>query len=166
MPSIVQQEARHDAVDISQKWDGYISDRHGHQRLKPLVMVDNNVRMKGMDMRDQLAQSYSSFWKSKWTTKVFYKLIVMAVVNSFSVHKALGRIWLNGPSERGSFMSSSTEHIIREPNLGEGCLQEGNNVHTQAKKRNEPFVATAKWHFANTVVLRPIITLKIMNIHK
>lgn len=44
------------------------------------MVIDYNVGMKGVDMSDQLAQSYPTTCKSsKWTaTKVLYKLMVTA----------------------------------------------------------------------------------------
>lgn len=52
-----------------------ILDQHSQQKVKPRLVVDYNVGMKGVDLSDQLAQSYLTTRKSiKWTTKILYKL--------------------------------------------------------------------------------------------
>ncbi|XP_042864745.1 piggyBac transposable element-derived protein 4-like [Penaeus japonicus] len=68
-------------IDTSQRWV---------VRTKPKVVVDYNVGMKGVDLSDQLAQSYPTVRKSIRWYKVLFYLFDMAVVNAFIVHKALG----------------------------------------------------------------------------
>ena len=66
-------------------------NRRGEERVKPLVVADYNRGMKGVDLSDQLATSYSSPRKCrKWYHNLFFHLIDTAVVNAYSVHKVLG----------------------------------------------------------------------------
>lgn len=104
------------------------------------MVIDFNVGMKGVDMTDQLVQSYLTSCKSiKWTTKVLYELIEMTVINSFLVHKALGGNLTQWAFTKGPVcellqefhQSSRVESIIHWSNLGEGHLQGRYLVHVQ-----------------------------------
>ncbi|XP_069982319.1 piggyBac transposable element-derived protein 4-like [Penaeus vannamei] len=56
-------------------------NRRGIVRTKPQVVVDYNVGMKGVDLADQLAASYSTTRRTnKWYQNVFYHLLDMAVL--------------------------------------------------------------------------------------
>ena len=67
-----------------------IVDRSGTEgsREKPSVIVDYNNGMKGVDVSDQLAQSYATPRKTvKWYHKLWYNFVDMTVVNGHAVHK-------------------------------------------------------------------------------
>ncbi|XP_042859461.1 uncharacterized protein LOC122245600 [Penaeus japonicus] len=58
---------------------------------KPKEVTDYNIGMKGLDLSDQLVQSYLTVQKSiRWYKKVLFYLLDMAVINAFCVHKAHG----------------------------------------------------------------------------
>ena len=60
-------------------------------RRKPGCVVDYNVGMKGVDLSDQVAQSYPAARKTnKWYINLFYNLLDMAIVNAHAVYKFLG----------------------------------------------------------------------------
>ena len=57
-------------------------------REKPSVIVAYNNGMKGVDLSDQLAQSYPTPRKTvKWYQKLFFNFLDMTVVNAYAVHK-------------------------------------------------------------------------------
>lgn len=50
--------------------------------------MDYNNGMKGVDIREQLAQSYPAARKTnKWYIKLFYNLLDMTIINAHAVHK-------------------------------------------------------------------------------
>ncbi|XP_047487916.1 piggyBac transposable element-derived protein 4-like isoform X1 [Penaeus chinensis] len=66
-------------------------NRRGVERSKPEVVVSYNNGMKGVDLSDQLAQSYPATKKTvKWYKKVFFYLLDMTTINALAVHRALG----------------------------------------------------------------------------
>ena len=66
-------------------------NRQGVVRIKPACVQQYNTYMGGVDTSDHLAQSYPTPRKTlKWYIKVFYNLLDLSVVNSFSVYKELG----------------------------------------------------------------------------
>jgi len=66
-------------------------NRRGVERSKPEVVVDYNNGMKGVDLSDQLAQSYPSTKKTvKWYKKIFFYLLDMTTTNALAIHRALG----------------------------------------------------------------------------
>lgn len=76
-------------------WNTRETNRYVEQRLVPpslhMKTWENTVGMKGVNLSDQLALSYSTARKSnKWYQNVFYRLIDMAVVNAFVVQRVLG----------------------------------------------------------------------------
>jgi len=65
--------------------------RGGSMVSKPECVVAYNDGMKGVDLGDQLAQSYPSVRRSlKWYKKIFFYIYDLATVNSHSVYKYLG----------------------------------------------------------------------------
>ena len=65
-----------------------IVSRRGTEVRKPAVIVDYNNGMKGVDVSDQLAQSYATPRKTvKWYQKLWYNFVDMTVVNAHAVHK-------------------------------------------------------------------------------
>lgn len=66
--------------------------RQGGLRVKkPLCIIAYNDGMKGVDLGDQLANSYPSVRRSlKWYRKIFFYLYDLATVNSHAVYKYLG----------------------------------------------------------------------------
>ena len=66
-------------------------NRRGEVRRKPGCVVDYNQGMKGVDLSDQVAQSYPCARKTnKWYIKLWYNLLDMAIVNAHAIHKFLG----------------------------------------------------------------------------
>ena len=66
-------------------------NHRGEVRQKPLVVVDYNKGMKGVDLSDQMATSYASRRKCrKWYHNLFFRLVDTAVVNACLVHRVLG----------------------------------------------------------------------------
>ena len=66
-------------------------NRRGEVRRKPGCVVDYNVVMKGVDLSDQVAQSYPAARKTnKWYVKLWYNLLDMAIINAHAIHKFLG----------------------------------------------------------------------------
>ena len=66
-------------------------NRHGEVRRKPGCVVDYNNGMKGVDLSDQVAQSYPCARKTnKWYIKIWYNLLDMAIVNAHAIYKYLG----------------------------------------------------------------------------
>ncbi|XP_063603058.1 piggyBac transposable element-derived protein 4-like [Penaeus indicus] len=66
-------------------------NRRGVERSKPEVVACYNNGMKGVDLSDQLAQSYPATKKTiKWYKKVFFYMLDMTTVNALAVHRALG----------------------------------------------------------------------------
>lgn len=58
----------------------------------PLVVKDYNVDMKGVDIGDQMASYYPTpHWSKVWYRKIFFNLFEMAIVNAWTLHRALGR---------------------------------------------------------------------------
>lgn len=65
--------------------------RRGEIRRKPLCFVDYNGGMKGVNISDQLEQSYSAARKTnKWYVKLLYGILDMAIINAHNVLKWLG----------------------------------------------------------------------------
>ena len=59
-------------------------------KLKPLMIVDYNKHMLGVDKLDQLMSYYSFLHKSvKWWRKVFFWILEVAVVNAYIIYKEL-----------------------------------------------------------------------------
>ena len=66
-------------------------NHRGERRVKPLVVVEYNGGMKGVDLSDQMATSYATPRKArKWYHNLFFHLVDTAVVNAYLVHRALG----------------------------------------------------------------------------
>ncbi|XP_037774741.1 uncharacterized protein LOC119571566 [Penaeus monodon] len=66
-------------------------NRRGVERSKPEVVVAYNNGMKGVDLSDQLAQSYPTTRKTvKWYKKIFFYLLDMTTTNALAIHRALG----------------------------------------------------------------------------
>ena len=58
-------------------------------RLKPLMIVDYNKHMLGVDKLDQFMSYYCFLHKSvKWWRKVFW-ILEVAVVNAYIIYKEL-----------------------------------------------------------------------------
>ena len=63
--------------------------RRGTVKLKPLMIVDYNKHMLGVDKLDQLMSYYSFLHKSvKWWRKVFW-ILEVAVINAYIIYKEL-----------------------------------------------------------------------------
>ena len=59
-------------------------------KLKPLMIVDYNKHMLGVDKLDQLMSYYCFLHKSvKWWRKVFFWILEVAVVNAYIIYKEL-----------------------------------------------------------------------------
>lgn len=91
------------------------------KQIKPKVVGDYNFGMKGVDLSDQIAQSYPVTRKTlKWFKKIFFYLLDMTVINSLSVHKVLG----------GKMLQAEFKfELVR------GLLQQGEQT---GRKRNPP----------------------------
>ncbi|XP_047479081.1 uncharacterized protein LOC125032114 isoform X4 [Penaeus chinensis] len=86
-------------------------NRRGEVRRKPLSVVDYNKGMKGVDISDQLAQSYPAARKTnKWYVKLFYNLLDMAIINAHAVHK-----WLGGKLTQLEFRLQLTAELLQRP---------------------------------------------------
>ncbi|XP_047488747.1 piggyBac transposable element-derived protein 4-like [Penaeus chinensis] len=74
------------------KVDTLPPNRRGVERSEPEVVVSYNNVMKGVDLSDQLAQSYPATKKTiiKWYKKVIFYLLDMSTINALAVHRALG----------------------------------------------------------------------------
>ena len=68
----------------------HTTNRRGKEVFKPEAVIDYNKGMKGVDLSDQLAQSYPLSRRSpRWYKKLFFYLVDMAVVNAFAIYKVL-----------------------------------------------------------------------------
>ena len=96
-------------VHRGDEWVQLPPNRRGEVRTKPGCIVDYNNGMKGVDLSDQVAQSYPVARKSnKWYIKLFYNLLDMAVVNTHAVHK-----WLGGRMTQLDFRLELISQLLR-----------------------------------------------------
>ena len=59
-------------------------------KLKPIMIVDYNKHMLGVDKIDQMMSYYSFLHKSvKWWRKVFFWILEVATVNAYIIYKEL-----------------------------------------------------------------------------
>ena len=73
------------------QWVSLPPNHRGEVRQKPLVVVEYNKGMKGVDLSDQMAASYATPRKGrKWYHSLFFRLVDTTVVNAFLVHRYLG----------------------------------------------------------------------------
>jgi len=77
---------------------------------KPLVVNDYNVGMKGVNIGDQMASYYPTPRRSKvWYRKIFFNLFDMAIVNAWTLHRALG-----GRGSLKTFKSVLSRELVGE----------------------------------------------------
>ena len=70
--------------------EGSFRDEHGNA-MKPAVVVDYNHHMDDIDKADQMASSYSVSHRTwKWTKKLFFHLLDLAILNSYILLTSCG----------------------------------------------------------------------------
>ncbi|XP_069979515.1 piggyBac transposable element-derived protein 4 [Penaeus vannamei] len=83
---------------------------------KPMVVNDYNDGMKGVDIGDQMASYYPTTRRSKvWYRKIFFNLFDMAIVNAWTLHRALG-----GRGSLKTFKSVLSKELVGEFRRGAG----------------------------------------------
>ena len=83
----------------------------GERRVKPLVVVDYNGGMKGVDLSDQMATYYATPRRArKWYHNLFFHLVDTAVVNALLVHRVLG-----GRKGQKEFRLDLIEDLLQRP---------------------------------------------------
>jgi len=64
----------------------------GGKVIKPQIVMDYNHHMGYVDKGDRMANSYSISWCTfKWTKKLFFHLLDLAILNSYILHSSRGR---------------------------------------------------------------------------
>ena len=97
-------------VHRGDEWVQLPPNRRGEVRTKPGCVVDYNNGMKGVDLSDQVAQSYPAARKSnKWYLKLFFNLLDMAIINAHAVHK-----WLGGRMTQLDFRLALVSQLLRQ----------------------------------------------------
>ena len=70
--------------------EGNYHDEHG-SAIKPAIMTDYNRHMQHVDNADRVANSYTaSHWTWKWTKKLFFHLLDLAILNSYILLSSCG----------------------------------------------------------------------------
>jgi hypothetical protein len=89
----------------------------------PIAIADYNKIMGGVDLADQKAAVYDINRKStKWWKKVFFKLLMLSVVNSWIIHQAMHRqkttliVFLTTLAEK--MIEEGTKNSKRKPKSG------------------------------------------------
>ncbi|MEL7520969.1 MAG: hypothetical protein AAGJ80_04955, partial [Cyanobacteria bacterium J06553_1] len=86
-------------------------NHRGERRLKPLVVVEYNDGMKGVDLSDQRATSYATPRKArKWYHNLFFHLVDTVVVNAYLVHRVSG-----GKKTSKDFRLDLAEDLLQQP---------------------------------------------------
>jgi len=66
--------------------EGNYRDEHGNA-IKPAIVADYNCHMGHVDNLDRLANSYTASRRTwKWTKKLFFHLLDLAIVNSYILY--------------------------------------------------------------------------------
>ena len=69
--------------------DNFCSE--GGKAIKQQILMDCNHRMGFVDKSDRMANSYSISWRTfKWTKKLFFHLLDLAILNSYILHSSCG----------------------------------------------------------------------------
>lgn len=89
-------------------------NRFGHQKNKPLEIVEYNNYMSGVDRSDQMVSYYSSpRITCKWYKKVVFHLLDITVWNSFYIYKK----HFNAPNMKfKQFRDLIIKNLIKLPN--------------------------------------------------
>jgi len=70
--------------------EGNYRDEHGNA-IKPTIVADYNRHMGHVDNSDRLANSYTASRRTwKWTKKLFFHLLDLAIVNSYILLSSCG----------------------------------------------------------------------------
>ena len=70
--------------------EGNYCDEHGNA-IKPAIVADYNRHMGHVDNSDRLANSYMASRRTwKWTKKLFFHLLDLAIVNSYILLSSCG----------------------------------------------------------------------------
>jgi len=70
--------------------EGNYHNEHGNA-IKPAIVADYNCHMGHVDNADRMANSYTASPRTwKWTKKLFYHLLDMAIVNSYILLSSCG----------------------------------------------------------------------------
>ena len=122
---------------------------------KPVVVVDYNKYMLGVDKLDQLCSYYSFLHKSvKWWRKVFFWLLEVGVVNSYVIHKEQcakqGKQQITHLGYRRALIDSLTEPLRRVSSVNSGMrappsierLQLGQHFLRKDEKRTDCVVCS------------------------
>jgi len=65
--------------------------KKGEKAIKPQIVMDYNHHMGYVDKGDRMANSYSiSRHTFKWTKKMFFYLLDLAILNSYILHSSCG----------------------------------------------------------------------------
>ena len=70
--------------------EGNYRDEHGNA-IKPAIVVDYNHHMGHVDNANRMASSYTASRQTcKWTKKLFFHLLDLAIVNSYMLLSSCG----------------------------------------------------------------------------
>ena len=70
--------------------EGNYRDEHGNV-IKPALVADYNHHMGHVDSADRMANSYTASRRTwKWTKKLFFHLLDLAIVNSYILLSSCG----------------------------------------------------------------------------
>jgi len=68
-----------------------ISAMEEEKAIKPQIMLHYNRHMGYVDKGDRMANSYSIVCRTlQWMKKLFFHLLVLAVLNSYILHSSCG----------------------------------------------------------------------------
>ena len=131
-----------------QKCSTYSDRRNSQIQEKPVVIVDYNQYMLGVDKLDQLTSYYSFLHKTvKWWRKVFFWLLEVAVVNSHIIYKEncilKGEHPLNQLHYRRKIIDilSQPQRQSREVHVD---LHSSHNISYKKKKRRDCIVCSER----------------------
>ena len=70
--------------------EGNYRDEHGNG-IKPAIVADYNLHIGHVDNADRMANSYTASRRTwKWTEKLFFRLLDLAIVNSYILLSSCG----------------------------------------------------------------------------
>jgi hypothetical protein len=70
--------------------EGNYCDEHGNA-IKPAIVADYNRHMGHVDKADRMANSYTASHRTwKWTKKIFFHLLDLAILNSYILFSSCG----------------------------------------------------------------------------
>jgi hypothetical protein len=119
-------------------------DANGEPIRKPLAVVDYIQKMGGVDLNDQVLQYYEVIRKSvKWSTKLFFHLFNMMLVNAFVLFKKSG---INVSNKKKA-------HMIFRQSVIKALLQESEDLPLPGKRgrRAEPLSRLTERHFPSHI---------------